>query len=63
MKIFHQTIGPSIALPLSSVSRGAEASLALNIGQALIMQRDDIQTIEELVEVATTCRAMYPWKG
>ena len=39
------------------------ASLALNIGQALIMNRTQIHTIEELVEVATGCRPTYPWKG
>lgn len=39
------------------------ASLALNIGQALIMNRTHIHTIEELVEIAIGCRPSYPWKG
>ncbi len=43
--------------------RAIAGSLALNIGQALIMQREQIHTIEELVEVATGCQPTYPWKG
>ncbi|NWG15254.1 MAG: S-methyl-5-thioribose kinase [Chloroflexi bacterium] len=43
--------------------RSIAASLALNIGQALIMNRREIRTIEELVEVATGCRPSYPWKA
>ncbi|MBC6935850.1 MAG: S-methyl-5-thioribose kinase [Chloroflexi bacterium] len=43
--------------------RSIAASLALNIAQALIMNRREIRTIEELVEVATGCRPSYPWKG
>lgn len=39
------------------------ASLALNIGQALIMNRDQLCTIEELVEVAASCEPSYPWMG
>jgi 5-methylthioribose kinase len=37
------------------------ASLALNIGRALIMRRREIRTIEDLVEIATSCRPGYPW--
>jgi 5-methylthioribose kinase len=37
------------------------ASLALNIGRALIMRRREIRTIEDLVEIATSCRPSYPW--
>jgi 5-methylthioribose kinase len=43
--------------------RAIAGSLSLNIGQALIMQREQIHTIEEFVEVAVSCRPMYPWKG
>jgi 5-methylthioribose kinase len=43
--------------------RAIAGSLGLNIGQALIMEREQIHTIEELVEVATGCRPTYPWKG
>lgn len=43
--------------------RAIAGSLGLNIGQALIMQREQIRTIEELVEVATACKPTYPWKG
>lgn len=37
------------------------ASLALNIGRALIMRRCEMRTIEDLVEIATRCRPGYPW--
>jgi 5-methylthioribose kinase len=43
--------------------RAIAGSLGLNIGQALIMNREQILTIEELVEVATGCQPTYPWKG
>jgi 5-methylthioribose kinase len=38
-------------------------SLALNIAGALLMNREQITTIEELVELATACKPTYPWKG
>ncbi len=38
-------------------------SLALNIAGALLMNRAQITTIEELVDVATACKPTYPWKG
>ena len=38
------------------------ASLALNIATSLIMRRREIHTIEDLVEIATSCRPSYPWK-
>ncbi len=43
--------------------RSIAASLALNIGQALIMERGRYHAIEELVETATGCRPTYPWRG
>lgn len=42
--------------------RSVAASLALNIGQTLIMNRKHFTTIEELVEAATGCKPTYPWK-
>jgi len=42
--------------------RSIAASLALNIGQTLIMNCKHFTTIEELVEAATGCRPTYPWK-
>jgi 5-methylthioribose kinase len=42
--------------------RAIAGSLGLNIGQALIRQREQIHTIEELVEVATGCRPSYTWR-
>ncbi len=42
--------------------RSIAASLALNIARALIMQRRDLRSIEQLVEVATGCRPAYPWR-
>lgn len=43
--------------------RAIAGSLALSIGQSLIMNRREIRTIEDLVEVATGCRPTFPWKG
>jgi 5-methylthioribose kinase len=37
------------------------ASLALNMGRALIMRRREIRMVEDLVEIATSCRPSYPW--
>ncbi len=42
--------------------RAIAGSLALNMAQALIMGREQLHTIEELVEVATACQPTYPWK-
>jgi len=42
--------------------RSIAASLALNMARALIMQRGDLRTIEQMVEIATGCRPAYPWK-
>lgn len=41
--------------------RSVAASLALNMAAALIKQRHNIHTIEELVEIATACHPTYPW--
>jgi len=41
--------------------RSIAASLALNIARALIMERQDLRSIEALVEVAIGCRPAYPW--
>jgi 5-methylthioribose kinase len=41
--------------------RSFAASLALNIGQTLIMNRKHFTTIEDLVEAATGCKPTYPW--
>ena len=43
--------------------RAIAGSLGLNIGQALLKNRTQLRTIEDLVEVATGCRPTYPWKG
>jgi 5-methylthioribose kinase len=42
--------------------RSIAASLALNIGQTLIMNRKHFTMIEELVEAATGCKPTYPCK-
>ncbi len=42
--------------------RSVAASLALNIGQTLLMNRKHFTTIEELVEAAVACKPTYPWK-
>jgi len=44
-------------------ARSVAASLALNMGQALLKQRREFGTIHELVEAATACRPSYPWKN
>lgn len=41
--------------------RSVAASLALNIAQALIMQRREITRIEEFVEIVHASRPTYPW--
>ncbi len=41
--------------------RAIAGSLALNIAQRLIFERENLRTIEELVEVATACEPAYPW--
>ncbi|MCC7205901.1 MAG: S-methyl-5-thioribose kinase [Anaerolineae bacterium] len=43
--------------------RAIAGSLALNIAQVLIMNRETFRTIEDLVDAATACRPTYPWKG
>lgn len=41
--------------------RAVAGSLALNIAQALIMNRKHFTAIEELVEAAVACKPTYPW--
>lgn len=41
--------------------RTIAASLALNIAQALIFERESLRTIEDLVEIATACEPTVPW--
>lgn len=43
--------------------RSIAASLALNMGQALIKERRQVTTIESIVEIATGCRPNYPFNG
>jgi 5-methylthioribose kinase len=43
--------------------RAIAGSLALHMGVALLKRRRELQTIEDLVAVATECRPTYPWKG
>lgn len=43
--------------------RAVAGSLALNIAQTLIMNRRDIHTIEDMVQLATSCGPTYPWQG
>jgi 5-methylthioribose kinase len=42
--------------------RSIAASLALNMARSLIMDRQELHTIEELVETATGCYPTYPWQ-
>ena len=41
--------------------RAIAGSLALNIAIPLIMQREDITRIEQIVEIATAQKPTYPW--
>lgn len=43
--------------------RAVAGSLALNMAQALIKNRRNLRTIEELVELATGCEPTYPWRS
>ncbi len=43
--------------------RAIAGSLALNIAQTLIMNRHDIHTIADLVQMTASCRPSYPWQG
>ncbi|MCA0456645.1 MAG: S-methyl-5-thioribose kinase [Chloroflexi bacterium] len=42
--------------------KAVAGSLALNMAQALLMNRKQFTTIEEIVEVATGAKPTYPWK-
>ncbi len=41
--------------------RAIAGSLALHIGRSLLLEREQIHTIEDLVEIATACKPTYPW--
>lgn len=43
-------------------ARSVAASLALEIGQALIMNRNNIRQIEAVVETAVACKPNYPYE-
>jgi 5-methylthioribose kinase len=43
--------------------RSIAASMALNIGQRLILERYNVTAIESIVEISTACRPTYPWNG
>jgi len=38
------------------------ASLALNMGRKMLMERETFTTIEQLVETVTACTPSYPWQ-
>lgn len=42
--------------------RSIAASLALNMGQTMLMKRHTFHTIEDLVETVTACEPTYPWQ-
>jgi 5-methylthioribose kinase len=66
-KIIRRIIGLAGVADIRGIEnitdRSIAASLALNIGQALIHERHQIRTIEALVEVGVGCKPAYPWKG
>ncbi len=41
--------------------RAIAGSLALHIGRSLLLERERIRTIEDLVDIATACKPTYPW--
>ena len=59
----ERVIEDRLGFKVDLVARSVAASLALNIGQTLIMNRKHFTTIEELVEAATGCKPTYPWKS
>jgi 5-methylthioribose kinase len=64
-KMMRRVIGLAGVEDIRGISdvheRAVAGSLALNIGTALLKQRESIRHIEEFVEIAHGCRPTYPW--
>ncbi len=65
-KMMRRVIGLAGVVDIRGIEdvheRAIAGSLALHIGVALIKRRREMQTIEDLVAIATECRPTYPWK-
>lgn len=65
-KMMRRVIGLAGVIDIRGIEdvheRAIAGSLALHIGVALIKRRREMQTIEDLVAIATECRPTYPWK-
>jgi 5-methylthioribose kinase len=66
-KINRRVIGLAGVVDIRGIEdvtdRSIAASLALNMGQALIKGRHNVNTIEDIVTLATNCKPSYPWNG
>ena len=65
-KIIRRIIGLAGVADIRGIEdvtdRSIAASLALNIGQTLIKERDHIKSVEAIVEIAKGTQSSYPWK-
>lgn len=65
-KMMRRVIGLAGVVDIRGIEdvtdKSIAASLALNIGQALIMNRHEVRRIEDIVEIATGEKPTYPWK-
>jgi 5-methylthioribose kinase len=65
-KMMRRVIGLAGVVDIRGIEdvheRAIAGSLALHIGVALIKRRREMQTIEDLVAIATECQPTYPWQ-
>lgn len=65
-KIIRRVIGLAGVADIRGIedptARSIAASLALNIGESLIRQRQQVSTIEDIVAIAVGSRPAYPWR-
>lgn len=65
-KMMRRVIGLAGVVDIRGIEdaheRAIAGSLALNMAVALIKRRRELQSIEDLVAVATECRPTYPWQ-
>jgi 5-methylthioribose kinase len=64
-KMMRRVIGLAGVVDIRGIEdptdKSIAASLALNIGQALIMNRHEVRQIEDIVEIAKGESPTYPW--
>lgn len=65
-KMMRRVIGLAGVVDIRGIEdaheRAIAGSLALNMAVALIKRRRELQSVEDLVAVATECRPTYPWQ-